>query len=191
MKLVEAAETLGDVLKSRGQTATLLIIGGGALLLADQVARPTRDLDAVARLEAGEWVSARPFPPELDSAIKEVSTALSLPADWLNPGPAILFDRRLLPPGMITRARPLTFGGLTLYVAARVDLITLKVWSVTARRARWEVDKGDLKAMAPTKIELASALRWCATKDGRADFVAVDGLPLARELGVDLQESDV
>lgn len=46
--LEEALHALGQVLLARGEAYDVVVIGGGALLLLGLVARPTKDLDAVA-----------------------------------------------------------------------------------------------------------------------------------------------
>ncbi len=42
--LVEAFETLGEVLTDRRQSAEVVVIGGGSLLLLKLIERPTKDL---------------------------------------------------------------------------------------------------------------------------------------------------
>lgn len=170
-----------------------MVIGGGALLLRKLIARPTLDLDAVALVERDRWVPAISLPGSLVNAIREVAVALDLPheprdeKDWLNGGPSFLLEMGL-PPGFERRTRRMRFGGLTLHVAGRRDLITLKLWSATGganRGARREVDIADLGAMNPTKDELRGALRWCEEKDGREGFRERDAAPVLRSLGVE------
>lgn len=61
------------------------------------------------------------------------------------------------------------FGPLTIRVASRQDLITLKLWAATDVRLgqRREVDVLDLRELAPTTDELRAAAYWCTLKDGR------------------------
>jgi len=49
--LREALTILGQVLQDRGEAYDVVVIGGGALLLLGLIERPTKDLDAVARVE--------------------------------------------------------------------------------------------------------------------------------------------
>jgi len=189
--LRKALKILGDVLEHRNLHFDLAIVGGAALLLKDLISRSTMDLDAVAVIAEGEkWGSASPLPEDLTTAVREVGRALDLARrpkdekDWLDSGPSILL-RLGLPPGFKERARITRFGGLTLRLASRFDLVHLKLWSATdpARGSRREVDIADLRALKPTDEELRSALAWCAQRDGRNDFVSVNAAPVLRQLG--------
>jgi hypothetical protein len=97
-QLTRALDLLGEILQKRGLAFDLVVIGGGALLLQDLIRRPTLDLDAIARVEAGKWLTAKPLPAPLVDAIREVADALGLAReprddkDWLNGGPTILRD---------------------------------------------------------------------------------------------------
>jgi hypothetical protein len=194
-ELTAALRLLGELLADRGLTFDLVVIGGGALLLQDLVRRPTLDLDAVARIEDGVWVSAKPLPPELVTAVREVADALGLEReprsdrDWLNGGPTKL--RSLgLPDGFELRLSVLHFGPLTIRVASRSDLVTLKLWAATdsARGARRSVDVQDLRELRPSLDELRSAARWCVRKDGRSDFALLELTPVLQALGHTLGE---
>jgi len=80
-------------LEHRGLSFDLVVVGGGALLLQNLIRRPTLDLDAIARVEAGEWLTAKPLPEPLVQAIRDVADAMGLSRepqdekDWLNGGP--------------------------------------------------------------------------------------------------------
>jgi hypothetical protein len=97
-ELLDALETLGELLNGRGHRFEIVVIGGGALLLRDAIARPTQDLDVVARIEGARWKKAQPLPDALVEAIRDVAAALDLPRvprddkDWLNAGPSFLFE---------------------------------------------------------------------------------------------------
>ena len=71
--LTQALRLLGELLAHRGLSFDLVVIGGGALLLQDLIHRPTLDLDAIARIEDGRWVCAKPFPEPLVIAIRDVA----------------------------------------------------------------------------------------------------------------------
>lgn len=172
------------------------MIGGGALLLQQLIRRPTLDLDAVARVEGQEWVTAKPLPDELVQAIRDVADALGLPReprdekDWLNGGPSFL--RSLgLPEGFEQRATLRRFGSLTIRVAARQDLVSLKLWAATdgSRGPRRAVDIADLRELRPTAEELRKAVEWCALKDGRPDFATTELAPVLDVLGLSLEEA--
>ena len=63
--LDEALTTLGQLLQARGEAHDVVVIGGGALLLHGIIERPTKDLDAVARVEGTRWLRTEPFPAGL------------------------------------------------------------------------------------------------------------------------------
>ena len=60
--LTEALETLGALVTERGLAFEVAVVGGGALLLQGLSLRPTKDLDVVALVENGAWISASPLP---------------------------------------------------------------------------------------------------------------------------------
>ena len=168
----------------------LLVIGGGALLLRDLITRPTMDLDAMARLEDGKVLAAKPLPDALVEAIRDVADTLGLQRepkddkDWLNAGPTFLLTLGL-PDGFEQRAEVRKFHNLTLRIGSRQDLITLKLWAATdiRRGARRAVDVDDLVELAPTDGELRAALAWCALKDGRDGFIEQEARPVLAQLG--------
>lgn len=88
--LDEALSTLGEVLEARGQLFEVVAIGGSGLMLLGLVNRPTRDLDALALVEDGAYVSADPLPSSLAEAVASVGRTLGLADDWLNSGPTEL-----------------------------------------------------------------------------------------------------
>ena len=181
---------LGELLASRNLAFDIVVVGGGALLLNDLIDRPTLDMDVVALKVEGRWSSPAKLPTALVEAVREVAAALDLPReprdekDWINAGPAFL-HRLGLPDGFEERVAITTFGGLTVRVASRVDLIALKLWAATdsKRGARRRVDIEDLRRMAPTVDEIGSAVDWCALKDGRPGFVRTEARQVLEELG--------
>jgi hypothetical protein len=194
-QITAALTLLGDVLEERGLAFDLVVIGGGALLLQQLIRRPTLDLDVVARIERDAWLTSKPLPAPLVAAIRDVAEALDLPReprddkDWLNGGPSFL--RNLgLPAGFEGRASTRRFGPLTIRVAAREDLIALKLWAATdpRRGQRRAVDVHDLQELHPTGAELRAAVRWCRQKDGRPDFVTIDLAPAITALGFSVAE---
>jgi hypothetical protein len=61
-------------------------------LLLDLIKRPTKDLDIVAIVHVGKYVTAEPLPDFLRTAVRDVAAAAGLAENWLNPGPASLLD---------------------------------------------------------------------------------------------------
>lgn len=174
--LEEALELLGEVLEDRGRAANLVVIGGGSLLLLGLIERPTNDLDILAVVEAGEYVSAKPLPGFLLAAVRDVAVATGLPEDWLNAGPASLLDFGL-PEGFAERLDTRRFGGLVLHLASRFDQICFKLYA--------SVDQGpqskhasDLKRLGASSDELARAAAWCKTHDPSEGFNEQLGLAL-------------
>lgn len=185
-------ETLGELLAEEGQTADLVLIGAGALLLRGELIRPTGDLDVVARVRDGILEASQPFPEPLVRAVRRVGAALDLPhiprddKDWLNPGPSYLTTMGL-PEGFQQRLTARTFGALTIRIASRRDLIALKFFAASdpQRLPRRAVDLADIRKLSPTRDEVLHALRWCQHVDGRPDFLQADAAPMLAELGID------
>jgi len=195
MEMTEGLEALGELLTNRNLTFDIVVVGGGALLLHDLVDRPTQDMDVVALVKGGRWTSPKTLPAEFVDAVREVAAALDLPReprdakDWLNTGPVFL--RKLgLPDGFRRRAELRTFGNLKVRLAARADLITLKLWAATdsKRGARRKVDIEDVIKMSPSVAEIRDAVAWCAQKDGRPEFAEVEARPVLDALGFGLEE---
>lgn len=161
--LDQALETLGEVLEDRGLAYDLVVVGGSSLLLLGLVSRPTRDLDALALVENGEYVSADPFPSPLESAIASVGLALGLSDDWLNSGPTELL-RFGLPDGFRDRVDIRRYGGLTVRVAERFDQVCFKLYA-TVDQGLGSKHAADLRALRPTDNELIAAGRWSRTHD--------------------------
>jgi len=86
--LRQALNTLGALLEDRGHSFELVAIGGGGLLLLEIIERPTKDLDALALVENGDYKYARPLPAALAEAVADTAGVLGLAPDWLNSGPA-------------------------------------------------------------------------------------------------------
>ena len=80
-------------------------------MLLGLIERATKDLDIVAVVNAGRYVSAQPLPDFLLSAVRDVAAATGLREDWINGGPASLLDFGL-PEGFEQRTTTRRFGGL-------------------------------------------------------------------------------
>lgn len=166
--LEEALETLGEVLSDRGDEVEVVAIGGGSLLLLDLIERPTKDLDIVAVVRGGRFVSASPLPDFLVSAIRDVAEAIGLREDWINGGPTSLLDFGL-PDGFEERTTTRRFGGLVVHLAGRKDQICFKLYASVDQgpRSKHAVDLSKLK---PSPRELAEAAEWCRTHDPSDGF---------------------
>jgi len=114
--LESALEALGALLADRGFAHELVAIGGGSLLLLRLIDRPTKDLDLVAVVIDGAYVSADPLPDSLVEAARDVAQLFGLPADWLNAGPtaqlkAGLQDAAAEFPGLVDQVVAAVRGG--------------------------------------------------------------------------------
>lgn len=147
------------------------MIGGSALLLGGWISRPTVDVDVVGLGDRNGLEKARPFPKALQEAVADVAAVRGLPATWLNAGPTDLLDWGL-PDGFFDRCDTRFFGGLTVHVAGRLDLICTKVYAVADQGPRGRhVD--DLRALSPSHGDLRFAASWARTQDPSAEFAAV------------------
>jgi len=90
--LEEALRTLGAVLQQRDTPYSILVVGGGSLLLLRLIDRPTGDLDVVGLTEKGVYRKIETLPAPLATAAAQVARALELDDTWLNTGPASLMD---------------------------------------------------------------------------------------------------
>ena len=182
--LEEALSTLGQLLQDRGETHDVVVIGGGALLLLGLIERPTKDLDAVARVVGERWLRAEPFPAGLTRAVEDVAAALDLEDDWLNPGPAGLVDLGL-PKGFEERATVRTYGTLVVRLAAVEDLVAFKLYAAADHWPDQSRHLADLRRLRPTPARLLAAAKWCRTHDPSEGFRDMLLLPVLVELGVE------
>lgn len=163
--LEKALRTLGAVLESRGVSSRILVAGGSSLLLLGLIDRPTADLDVIGLATGDRYVKAETLPAPLAEAAREVGAALGLADNWLNTGPASLFDFGL-PEGYEQRVSVHQYGSLEVHVPGRVDLLAFKLYAaVDHSGARESKHLNDLKDMQPTPDELLTAARWTRTHD--------------------------
>lgn len=182
--LEEALTTLGELLQDRGEAYDVVVIGGGALLLLGLIERPTKDLDAVARVEGERWLRAEPFPDGLSRAVVDVAEALDLVDDWLTPGPAGLVDLGL-PDGFEERVIVRAYGTLTIRLAAVEDLVAFKLYAAADHWPDQGRHLADLRRLGPTTDRLVAAAKWCRTHDPSEGFRDMLLLPVLAELGVE------
>lgn len=164
-----ALSDLGELLAESGTSADLFVIGGAAYLLADpHSAPPTRDVDAVARLDGHELVQPVLLPQVIE-AIEAIGRIHQLGPGWLNAAAANAFGD-LVPEGALDRADVRTWGSLTLRIAHRTDLIRLKLQAATRRGPKGERHRQNLVSLRPTEEELDDAATWYrnAASDPRA-----------------------
>ena len=179
--LTEALETLGELLEDRGHAVEVVAIGGGSLLLLDLIKRPTKDLDIVAIVRAGSYVTAKPLPDFLLAAVRDVAAVAGLAEDWLNPGPTSLLDFGL-PADFEYRVETQRYGGLVLHIASRFDQICFKLHACVDQGPRSKHAQ-DLRTLQPTPDELRTAATWCTTQDPSEGFAGQLAFAL-REFGV-------
>ncbi|PZR83452.1 MAG: hypothetical protein DLM65_01935 [Candidatus Aeolococcus gillhamiae] len=166
--LEAALAALSETLAARTLEYELVAVGGSGLLLLGFISRPTRDLDIIAVVEDGAYVSAAVLPVPLVDAVRDIGEVLGIGPDWLNPGPAALLDFGL-PEGFAERAEVRSFGALTLHLASRLDQIYLKLYAVVDQGPRSKhVD--DLQALQPSPEELRGAATWARTHDPSPTF---------------------
>jgi hypothetical protein len=167
-----------EYLSDRGLTFQCVVIGGGALLLAGIIDRPTKDLDCLD--------------PEIPEEILEAARtfAASRPElweHWLNNGPRSLI--RDLPPDWSDHLETIFSGkSLTLLTLGRLDLLRSKLFAYCDRQQ----DIDDCIALAPSTEELKICLPWVQERDANPhwpEHVRVSLNSLARELGHDLDLS--
>lgn len=183
MELVPALTQLGDLLEARRQHFDLLVIGGSALVMEGLIERATRDVDAVAVIRNGTLESASPLPEDLVQAVLDIASIhADLPDDWLNGAPTQLLDVGL-PEGILDRARTITYGGLTLRIASRLDQIHFKLYAATDQYPGTSKHDQDLAALKPSADELAQAAEWCRRQDPSAAFDEVLRLTMERNRG--------
>lgn len=143
---------LDQALAELGEKRTLVVCGGGALLVADAIDRVTRDIDVIA--------------PELDSVLKGLASSIGkrhgLEEGWINNGPASL--ARDLEPGWRDRTEAVYKGmALTLEALGRKDFLASKLFAFCDRE---EQDLEDILGMAPAWSEIEPLRSWLLDRDG-------------------------
>lgn len=166
--LETALIALGQLLQDRNLDYQIVGIGGGGLLLIGLMIRTTKDLDLVALLDKGEFISAKPLPGPLAQAIEDVAIAFNMSKDWINIGPSDLLTLGL-PHGFKNRMSTIRYGGLTIHLAGRFDQICFKLYA-TVDQGPLSKHYADLKYLKPNKNELEDAKKWCITHDTSEGF---------------------
>lgn len=186
--LEDALETLGALLEARGVAYSIVVVGGGSLMLLGLLQRPTKDLDVVAIAGEAGYQKAESLPGPLVDAVRDTARTLGLGEDWINAGPAALLDFGL-PPGFEERLEARRFGALELRLVGRRDQIALKLYAA--------VDQGplskhaaDLRQLDPTAAELMDAARWAREHDPSPGFLQVLEQAL-RDFGIEARGADL
>jgi hypothetical protein len=142
---------LDEELTKVGEKRSLIICGGGALIVMKVIERRTRDVDVIA--------------PEVDLLLKklaaQVGKEFGLSDNWLNNGPASLVSD--LSAGWQKRTVPVFAGkALELRALGRPDLLATKLYAFCDR----EDDLDDVLKLRPTNEELEALFPWVLERDG-------------------------
>ena len=167
--MIEALDLIGADLTAAGARAKLLIVGGGSLLLLGLVDRPTQDIDVIALQENDKFIKALVLPESVSRSLVRVRRVMELPEDWINVEAADVMDHGL-PHGFEKRIIRRDFGGLTLFLLGRLDLICLKVHAAVDRDDPKGKHVQDLQKLSPTSKELILAAKWAMTHDPSEGF---------------------
>lgn len=136
-------DTLWNALSALGRRApgpvSIVLGGSAALILTDDLPRPTDD---------GDVVTSVPEVGDLQSLIREIAGSEGLPAGWLNG--SIQSYTYVLPADYMSRLIAIPpFGRLQVRLLSRRDVILMKVYGMRPR------DIEDLDAIHPNADELA------------------------------------
>jgi hypothetical protein len=159
-KLAKAFGLLDGQMQTNGcPPAHLVVCGGSALIATDLVPRTTSDADVIALVDSsGNMMSGRLLPDKLLEIARSVADVLGLDKDWLNSGPAGLFDLGM-PEGFEERLVTQSYGPLlTVSFVTRLDQVYLKLNAVLSLGVSYHLN--DLKALNPTEEELIDACHW-------------------------------
>ena len=173
--LSEAIEALGEVLASQGDSVAIVVVGGTAMISQGFVARATRDVDIIAMGKDSAEGRQRsieppdPLPEPLVQAISRVARDFNLPADWMNTTAGLQWGTGL-PPGFADRIHWRRYGGLSLGLADRHDLILMKLYAAADSEGPTSVHYQDLLALKPTHDELDAAAIWVRSQDTSPEF---------------------
>jgi hypothetical protein len=168
---------LGTLLQQRTSNPIgLVICGGSGLIALDLIPRATKDVDVVCLIEAGRLVPSTELPRVLTEAAELAALELGLPEDWLNSGPASLFNDALpnqgLPPGFQDRLIRRDFGPvLSIFLVSRVDQVYFKLFAA-ADKGGASTHFTDLVGLRPTDDELVDAVAWARLHDPSPAFLA-------------------
>lgn len=158
-RLEEALIALGQVLANRDLHYEIVLAGGASLLLMNMTERSTKDVDVIALVKEGQFISPDPLPEPLFQAAQEVEKSLGLASHWFSLIPIDLLKMGL-PSGFMTRMHTRHYQGLTIDLPDRVDQICFKFYA----SVKWGPESkhfADLLALKPSPEELSFAKSWC------------------------------
>lgn len=148
------------------------------MILKGFVQRLTEDVDIIAVAQPSNTGNPTgvappdPLPAALLRAASRVARDFDLAKGWMNSAVGAQWETGL-PPGFSDRIRWSRFGGLTLGVADRLDLIFLKLYAAVDSEGPESVHYQDLLALRPESEELAAAVEWVNTQDTSAEFATM------------------
>ncbi len=144
-----------------------MVCGGTALNILGIIDRATRDIDVMGVLVSEGDIKEAAFEDWFIDAAARVASDYDLPEDWINSGPTSMV-RTGLPEGLATRLAARSYGDhLTVHYTSRYDLIHLKLYAAVDRQDR---HLEDLRALEPSREEMAAAASWCLGQDPSEAF---------------------
>jgi hypothetical protein len=176
-QLIRAFDILGSLLNYRtSDHIALVVCGGSALIAQGLVFRTTKDVDVVALLDGERLISAEKLSDSLIESSRLVALELGLPDNWLNSGPASVFNEDLpnqgFPAGFQTRLTRRDFGPiLSVYFVSRYDQIHFKLYAAVDQGGP-SLHLADLIALNPSVEELVAAVSWAKLHDVSPGFIA-------------------
>lgn len=177
-QLEGALTDLGELMDERGLEYAACVIGGAAFLLQEPNRHhATADVDIAAVVSHGQLVSpGADLPGAIQRSVDDIARIRGLRRGWVSTAAAAAFGVQL-PDGFLARASERRFGGLTVHVASRDDLIKLKLLAAVSRKgAVGERHLADLSQSHPSSTELTVAATWVRTQlsdpDAFADTIA-------------------
>lgn len=170
--LDELLQAVGEHLQSKGSSASIVVVGGTALLVLGWVQRVTKDVDVIATMieRDGRQILAvpDPLPPGLIDAVQRVARDYGLPSNWLNTEIASQWKFGL-PSGFADEIQWRRYGTLDVGFAGRRSIIALKLFAAVDQGPK-SVHSQDLITLNPTIEELEGAATWVTLQDAGAEF---------------------
>lgn len=169
---------VGELLAAEGVEVGIVVVGGMALNLLGLVNRTTTDVDVLAIVQGQNDVRGimlappEPLPEPLRRAIVRVARDFQLPEDWMNTVVGLQWQTGL-PPGLERRLHWRRYGGLTVGLVDRYDLIFLKLYAAADNGGPSSVHFQDLLALHPTEKELEAAGAWVREQDPTPAFSVI------------------
>lgn len=169
---------VGELLAAESVEVGIVVVGGMALNLLGLVNRTTTDVDVLAIVQGQNDVRGimlappEPLPEPLRRAIVRVARDFQLPEDWMNTVVGLQWQTGL-PPGLERRLHWRRYGGLTVGLVDRYDLIFLKLYAAADNGGPSSVHFQDLLALHPTEKELEAAGAWVREQDPTPAFSVI------------------